>query len=155
VIEDIGIRGIPEHFDPIDPPIRQLLRPFTMKSQFLSPHTNSRYSHCGSRLLRIVLGAYTLGHFRLKKMKNSTHTAAYTTIGTSVVKNCTNEGELVGAVGLVFRRGETEVELSLAEPSLGSALAFYRGCQRGNLLAPEGIVAEWDTTPHLHLVGIG
>jgi hypothetical protein len=84
-------------------------------------------------------------------MKNSTHTAAYITIGTSVVKNCTIEGELVGAVGLVFRRGETEVELSLAEPTLGSALAFYRGCQRGNLLAPEGIVAQWDTTPHLHL----
>jgi hypothetical protein len=80
-------------------------------------------------------------------MTNSTHTTAYTTIGTSVVKNCTIEGELVGAVGLVFRRGETEVELSLAEPTLGSVLAFYRSCQRGNLLAPEGIVAQWDTNP--------
>ena len=59
-------------------------------------------------------------------MKNSTHTVAYTTIGTSVVKNCAKEGELVGAVGLMFFRGETEVELSLAEPTLGSALSFCR-----------------------------
>jgi hypothetical protein len=58
-------------------------------------------------------------------MKNSTPTAAYTAIGTIVLKNAENDAELEPEVGLDTRSGETEVELSLAEPTLGSLLAFY------------------------------
>jgi hypothetical protein len=44
----------------------------------------------------------------------------------SVVKNVANEGELVACVA---RNGETEVELSLAEPTRGSLLLLLLFCQ--------------------------
>jgi hypothetical protein len=45
-------------------------------------------------------------------------------MGMRVVKNVTNEGELVACVA---RNGDTEVELSLAEPTRGSLLLLF--CQ--------------------------
>ena len=53
------------------------------------------------------------------------------------MKKVANEGELVPCVA---RNGETEVELSLAEPTLGSLLVFCQGRQRcaaGELSAPQ------------------
>jgi hypothetical protein len=59
-------------------------------------------------------------------MKTVAQTAAYTEIGTRVVNNVANEGELVPDVA---RNGDTEVELSRAEPTLGSLLVFCQGRQ--------------------------
>jgi hypothetical protein len=53
-------------------------------------------------------------------------TAAYTEIGTRVVNRVANDGELFPDVA---RKGDTEVELSRAEPTLGSLLVFWQGCQ--------------------------
>jgi hypothetical protein len=56
-------------------------------------------------------------------------TTAYIAMGTRVVNNVTIEGELFpdGA-----RRGDTEVELSRADPTRGSLLVF---CQDGSASA--------------------
>jgi hypothetical protein len=59
-------------------------------------------------------------------MKMMEQTAAYTEIGTRVVNSVANEGELDPDVA---RNGETEVELSRAEPTLGSLLVFCQRCQ--------------------------
>jgi hypothetical protein len=77
-------------------------------------------------LLRKVLGEYTRTNLRRSTKRMVTQTAAYTEIGIRVVKKVANEGELVPCVA---RNGDTEVELSLAEPTLGSLLVFCQGRQ--------------------------
>jgi hypothetical protein len=86
-------------------------------------------------LLRKVLGEYTRTNLRRSTKRIMTQTAAYTEIGMRVVKKVANEGELVLCVA---RNGDTEVELSLAEPTRGSLLVFCQGRQLcGRLSAPQ------------------
>jgi hypothetical protein len=75
----------------------------------------------------MVLGEYTRTNFRRSTKRIVKQTTAYTVIGIRVVKNVANEGELVPCVA---RNGDTEVELSLAEPTLGSLLVFWYSRQR-------------------------
>jgi hypothetical protein len=81
--------------------------------------------------LRNVLGEYTLSHFDLNIKKNPTHTVAYIAMGAKLMKRAEKEAELTGVVG--FRRGDTVVELSLADPTLGSS-----PCQKVNCCSSGG-----------------
>jgi hypothetical protein len=78
-------------------------------------------------------------------MKMVTQTVAYIVIGTRVVNSVAKEGEFVPDVAL---KGDTEVELSRAEPTLGSSLVF---CQERQLSSAQ--LSSAGGVPRLRVLG--
>lgn len=77
------------------------------------------FTYCGSKLLKKVLGEYTLGYFLRSTRNEMVQTAAKTPTGINVENSAENDEELVPDTAADTLE---LVELSLEEPILGSEL---------------------------------